>query len=287
MINQQFKMAILLLVLLNSVTGLAYAGDKSTPKRIVTAGGSITEIMYALGLEKRVIGIDTSSNYPPRVSALPKVGYYRGLAAEGIMSLNPDMLVVAKGAGPEVVLKQIKSLGVKVKAYEQSQYTQEAWAVTIKKIGSDFNRPKAATNLINSVFKGIENYQNTRHFEPKRINAITLLSVGQRGPIAAGRNTVPNFLMSLAGINNAAVALDGYKPFSTELLAEQKVDMVLVPSHIADGLGGKEAICANQIIKMATSNKCNLFVMDGLLLMGFGARLDQAIGEIIRFANGV
>lgn len=267
------------------VTQDAHAEQANTPRRIVSAGGSITEIMYALGLGERIVAVDTSSFYPPKATTLPQVGYFRSLAAEGVMSLNPDMLVVAKGAGPNVVLEQVQALGVEVKTYEQSQYTLESWKTLISEIGEDFDKTSAARELIKSVTAQITHHQKNSNFTNNPINAIALLSIGQRGPVAAGKNTVPDLLMQLAGINNVARSLEGYKPFSTELLAEQKIDLLLVPSHIVDGLGGKDAICENQIVKMATSNKCNLFVMNGLLLMGFGARLDQGVSEMIRLAS--
>ena len=255
--------------------------------RIISAGGSITEIMFALGLGDRIVAVDTSSFYPPEVNKLPKVGYFRSLAAEGLMSLNPDMLVAANGAGPDVALKQVEALGVAVKSYEQSSYTLESWGTLISSIGEDFNRVDEAQKLIKSVSQGIAKHQARGGFSDKKLNAIALLSIGQRGPVAAGKNTVPDLLLELAGINNVAKSLEGYKPFSSELLAKQQIDMLLVPSHMVASLGGKEAICENQIIKMATSNECNLLVIDALLLMGFGARLDQSVGEIINFANGV
>ena len=294
MINPKFDVAglrvIALTIIVLSATAFApYAHTEqlSKPNRIISAGGSITEIMYALGLGDRIVAVDSSSFYPPKATTLPKVGYFRSLAAEGVMSLKPDMLITARGAGPEIVLEQLESLGVEVKSYEQSNYTLDSWKTLIQEIGAEFDKSKAASELIDSVSKGISNHQEKRDFTNKSVNAVSLLSIGQRGPVAAGSNTVPDLLMSLAGINNVASSLDGYKPFSSELFAEREIDMLLVPSHVVAGLGGEEAICKNQLVKMATSEQCNLFVMDGLLLMGFGARLDQSVGEMISFANGL
>ncbi len=288
MMNRKLRTTILLLALAHTTLALADAGQNALKaERIITAGGSITEIMYALGLGENIVAVDTSSAYPPKVTSLPTVGYFRSLAAEGIMSLEPDMLIAAKGAGPSVVIKQVEALGVKVKTYEQSNYTLSSWQALITSIGNDFGKPDAASELIDKVTTKLRAHQRLFNSNARTINAVTLLSIGQRGPIAAGKNTVPNLLMQLAGLSNAASALDGYKPFSTELLAKQEIDMLLVPSHVVDGLGGKDAICKNPVVKMATSNKCNLFVMDGLLLMGFGARLDQAVSEIIGYAGEV
>lgn len=262
------------------------SSDDVSGARIISAGGSITEVMYALGLGDRIVAVDASSFYPLQATKLPQIGYFRSLAAEGLMSLNPDILVAANGAGPDVVLRQVEALGVTVKSYEQSIYTLESWEALIRSIGEDFNRASAAQKLVESVNKGIVRHLDRRNFQDNKLNAIALLSIGQRGPVAAGSNTVPDLLLKLAGVNNVAKSLEGYKPFSNELLAKQKIDILLVPSHVVESLGGEEAICENQIIKLATSNECNLFVMDPLLLLGFGARLDQAVGDLVNYANG-
>ena len=58
--------------------------------RLVTLGGTVTEIVYALGAGDQVVGIDDSSFYPPAARRLPRVGYYRGFAVEGVVALGPD-----------------------------------------------------------------------------------------------------------------------------------------------------------------------------------------------------
>jgi iron complex transport system substrate-binding protein len=256
-------------------------------KRIISAGGSITEILYALGLEQHLVGIDNTSFYPEETKLVPKIGYFRNLSTEGLMSLNPDLVVAAKGAGPDVVLKQLESLGVEVRSYEQSIYDLNTWENLITSLGKDFTRDVEAQNLIvktnNSLAKIGREYGN----QNRPINAVTLLSIGQRGPVAAGSNTVPNFLFKLANINNIAESIEGYKPFSSELLAKEKLDIVFIPSHVVDSLGGKKAVCDNPILKMAMPKKCNVHVMDGLLLMGFGSRIDQAAKEVAEQANKI
>ncbi len=288
MIYSELRTVLAFILLTCFVYGSAQAQPSHTESnRIITAGGSLTEIMFELGLGEQIVAVDSSSFYPSQTMQLPKVGYFRSLAAEGIMSLNPDTVVAAKGAGPKVVLEQIGALGVDVKTYNQSTYTLGSWEQLVKAIGNDFGKIDPAHQLIARVKQAVVTQQAERKYTNQKVNAISLLSIGQRGPVAAGSNTVPDLLMQLAGVNNVASDLDGYKPFSTELLAEQSIDMVLVPSHVVDGLGGKTAICENQIIKLATANQCNLHIVDVLLLMGFGTRLDKATGQLIDIANGV
>ena len=279
------SLVLLFFLLLCSATHLTYAQYDKDKTRIISAGGSITEILFALGLGGNLVGVDTSSLYPEEAIKLPKVGYFRSMGAEGLMSLRPDIIIAAKGAGPSAALKQVSMLGVEVRTYDQDTYTVDAWKKLITNLGNDYSKNNQATQLIEKVTQGLNRQNKQRRYEVKQLNAVALLSIGQRGPIAAGNNTVPNLLLTLAGINNLANALDGYKPFSSELLATQKLDLVLIPSHVIAGLGGEKAVCENQIIKLAMPGGCNIYVMDPLLLMGFGTRLDQAVGEIIEQAN--
>lgn len=259
--------------------------SQSEFKRIITAGGSITEIVHALGLMSKLVAVDSSSLYPTSVAELPQIGYFRSLSAEGLMSLSPDLLVAARGAGPDAVLEQVEKSGVVVRQFEQSTYTLGSWQTLITEIGDFFNRQDKASELIETALNNIKLGQKKRRYSGGTINAIALLNSGQRGPTAAGKNTVPDLLMSLAGINNLAGEIDGYKPFSAELLASAHVDLILVPHHNLDSMGGVEGVCEQTAIKLATRKGCNVHVVDALLLLGFGARIDQAVNQLIEQSN--
>ena len=68
--------------------------------RIVSVGGAITEIIYALGEQDRLVARDVTSNFPAQARELPDVGYIRRLSPEGILSVNPDLIIAQEGAGP-------------------------------------------------------------------------------------------------------------------------------------------------------------------------------------------
>ncbi len=70
--------------------------------RIVSIGGAITEILYALGLEQRIVAVDSTSFYPPQaLREKPNVGYMRQLSPEGVLGLNPSLILATEGAGPK------------------------------------------------------------------------------------------------------------------------------------------------------------------------------------------
>lgn len=69
------------------------------PSRVVSLGGSVTEIVYGLGEGDRLVGDDLSSLYPEAATKLPRVGYYRAVPVEGVLSLKPDLVLASEQAG--------------------------------------------------------------------------------------------------------------------------------------------------------------------------------------------
>src|SRR5699024_10788320 len=101
-----------LALLLSFATG-AYADNVAAnlPQRVVSLGGSVTEIVYALDQEHALVGSDLSSIYPEQATELPRVGYYRSLPLEGLVSLQPDLILASEQAGPREVLARVEQLG--------------------------------------------------------------------------------------------------------------------------------------------------------------------------------
>lgn len=75
---------------------------------MVSLGGSITETVFALGLEGRLVSVDESSVFPKAAGALPDVGYYRSLGVEGVLSLTTELVLALEGSGPPNVLRRLE-----------------------------------------------------------------------------------------------------------------------------------------------------------------------------------
>ena len=80
--------------------------------RIAAIGGSITEIVYALGEEKQLVARDSTSLYPEAALALPDVGYMRALSPEGVLSVNPTGILALQGSGPKEAVDVLKKASV-------------------------------------------------------------------------------------------------------------------------------------------------------------------------------
>lgn len=74
--------------LFTAVLALSWAFSVTAAERIVVAGGSLTELIYAMGAGERVVGVDETTSYPPETAKLPHIGYWKQLSSEGILSLH-------------------------------------------------------------------------------------------------------------------------------------------------------------------------------------------------------
>lgn len=81
--------------LFTAVLALSWAFSVTAAERIVVAGGSLTELIYAMGAGERVVGVDETTSYPPETAKLPHIGYWKQLSSEGILSLRPDSVITA------------------------------------------------------------------------------------------------------------------------------------------------------------------------------------------------
>src|SRR3954454_8418762 len=87
--------------------------------RVVVISPIYNEIIWALGAQDKVVGVDLSSTYPPEIKNVQTVGYHRALSAEGILSLHPTVILSDdNNRGPPQVVDQIKQLNIPIKAFE-------------------------------------------------------------------------------------------------------------------------------------------------------------------------
>ena len=99
-----------------SLPGATFAeeitGRVADASRVVSIGDFITEIVYALGEEGRLVGRDFTSTYPDAANKLPDVGYMRALSPEGVLSINPTAIIAVEGSGPKETIEVLKKASV-------------------------------------------------------------------------------------------------------------------------------------------------------------------------------
>jgi iron complex transport system substrate-binding protein len=249
-------------------------------RRIVSVAGSLTEIMYALGAEDRLVGVDTTSLYPSSARALSQVGYQRNLSAEGILSLAPDLVLASEAAGPPAVLDQVRSAGVPVRIVTHD-LSPDGLDRKVREIAEILGREAEGERLIGQIraeFAGALRLVEVTRTRPR---VLFLLNAGRGAPLASGRDTAADAMIRLAGGQNAFADFEGYKPLSAEALTAGAPDVLLLPEHALAALGGETGLARvpGLTLTPAWRNR-RIVAMDALLLLGFGPRTGAAVATL-------
>ena len=251
--------------------------------RIVAVGGSLTEIVYALGVQDRLVAVDTTSRYPEATTALPKVGYLRQLAAEPILALAPGLVLAEADAGPPTVLGQLREAGVPVLLVPGENSPDGVYA-KIETVAAALDLNPAGAALIADLRVAFATIRAAVARVKERPRVLFLLSVGGGGaPMAAGADTSAASIIALAGGINAVADYKGYKPITPEATVGAAPDVILLTERSLGLLGGEDAVLRiPEIALTPAAEQRRLVAMDGLLLLGFGPRTAAAVGELSR-----
>ncbi len=251
----------------------------SEAKRVISLGGAVTEMIYSLGEQDRLVGVDVTSTVPTAVHRLPKVGYYRAVSAEGLLSLGPDLIIADPDAGPPEVLNQIADVGVCIHKVGDGGSVEAVLsrAIDIADMLSVSEKGVALKTELAAKFNAAIPMNDERN-KPR---VMFLLSAQDGTPVAAGSDTDANAIIELAGGVNAISGFEGYKPLSSEVAASSGADFILMMEHVVKSSGGKEKILNLPQIKLTPAGRNGkLIAMDGLLLLGFGPRTPDAIAKL-------
>lgn len=250
--------------------------------RLVTLGGPVTEIVFALGAGNKVVGVDSSSIYPEEATQLPQVGYQRQLAAEGVLALNPTLILATTEAGPPEAVAQLKDSGVTVLILPAAESVEGAKA-KIRGLAQALSLEAKGEVLIQKLeidLAEAEQLQAQVSSKPK------VMFIYARGPGAvnvAGLETAADAMIRLAGGVNVAQDYEGYKPLTAEAAVAAAPEVLLLLSRGLESVGGKEELLKQPGLAQTPAGQSGrVIAMDDLYLLGFGPRLGQAVLELTR-----
>lgn len=246
------------------------------PSRVVSLGGSVTEIVYGLGEGDRLVGDDLSSLYPEAATKLPRVGYYRAVPVEGVLSLKPDLVLASEQAGPPDALKRLAGVGVRVVTVSDAP-SVDSLKARIRAVAEALGVAPAGERMVDEVTRELA---RAEAIPATRARALLLLN--RTGtPQGAGRDTAANEVMHLAGLVNVLDGQQGYKPLSAEAIGALGPDLIVVTQASLDAGGGMDKFLAQPgIAGSQAAAKRRVVVMDDLLILGMGPRLPLALTQL-------
>ncbi|MGQ3357118.1 MAG: heme/hemin ABC transporter substrate-binding protein [Phreatobacter sp.] len=250
-------------------------------RRIVAAGGVITEILYALGRQDLLVGVDSTSLFPAEaMREKASVGYVRALSAEGVLSLRPTDLLAVEGAGPPDTVKLIAEAGVRVERI--SEDTSEAGvAARIRAIGRFADAADRAEALAGKVEAGFAALKQQRDALAARKRVLFVLSLQNGRVMVGGARSSADAIIRLAGAVNAADTVEGYKPLTDEGLIAAAPDVVLMMKHNEHAASPEQVFGQPALSATPAARTRSLVAMDGLYLLGFGPRTPDAARDLM------
>ncbi len=198
--------------------------------RIVSLAPSLTECMFALGQEKKLVGVTQFSDHPPEASKLPKVGSYVNLDLEKIVALRPDLCLATKDGNPINVINRLEDLGIPVYALDPRDVSTVI--KTIEELGRLVNAKKTSAKVTRKMKQRVDwvKRQVSRSNSRPRV----FFQIGSSPIVSVGSRTFIHELITLAGGINVAAGSVDYPRLSREEVLVLKPDIILISSMTKD-----------------------------------------------------
>jgi iron complex transport system substrate-binding protein len=282
------KTSLFALALLAS---LAAAKAEDTSK-LVTLGGSVTEAVVELGALDQLVAIDLSSVYPmDKLAKLPKVGYYRQIGAEGILSTGATAVITTSEAGPKEALDQIKAAGIPVHVIPEKKTlagAREKIVAIAEVLGKQEQAKPVLEKFDASLAEARAIAEKATAGDAKKPKVLFVMNTSGTGAFnVAGSGSGPAEMIREAGGENVAAAINGFQPMSTEAVAAAAPDVVLVPVGHGPNAQSVEAIAALPALADSPAVKNGRVKgVDLTLIAGFGPRCAEGLKGLATILHG-
>ncbi|WP_427025743.1 heme/hemin ABC transporter substrate-binding protein [Aureimonas ureilytica] len=270
-------MRLPLLVLLLTLAAGAASADP-LPGRIVSIGGAVTEILYALGAESRIAAVDTTSVHPPAaLQTKPDIGYMRALSAEGVLSLSPDLILMENGAGPKEAVALIDAAGVPVR-HVPSGHSVPDLLEKVRLVAASVGEESKGEAMAADMKAALDRLATDLAPIERKRRVLFILSIADGRANAAGRGTGADAVIRLAGGENVFSGVEGYKTLSPEAAAALAPDIILMLDRGGPSSGDPLALPA--LAATPAGQAGAVIRMDASYLLGFGPRTPGALRDL-------
>ena len=269
-------------VLVVSASAVAASGEVNpSAQRIVSIGGTITEVLYALGAQDRIVAVDSTSTYPAETRAKPDIGYMRALSAEGILAQEPDLILAEEGAGPPPVIEILEASKIPMVTVPTPP-EGSAIGRKIRDIGAAVGLVEEAEALAGKTEAELSALAgDVAKIAGPRKRVLFVLSLANGRVMAGGADTEAAAIIEMAGGINAAPGISGYKPMADEAVIAARPDVVLVMTRGNHELTADDVFALPALQATPAAQTKALVSLDGLLLLGFGPRTPEAAREVM------
>jgi len=261
--------------------------NTSKAERLVVISPIYNEIIWALGAQDSVVGVDLSTTYPPDVKKVQTVGYHRALSAEGILSLHPTAIIHDGNIGPPQVLDQLKSLNIPMKTFNAKNDSIDGTKALIREMGDYFHKKDRAEELCRTLDTQMAaSLDKTKQYtDHPRVAVIHFgrasniyLVVGKGG---GGDGGGASQMIEWAGGEMAIDSRGMQRMESPELIAKANPDVILVTDYGYDKLGSMDQVKTLPGVGTSNAAKNNrIYRIEENVLMYFSPRSGENIEKV-------
>lgn len=296
--HQKLSNILLVVVLVASLAGIVWLVVRSESKeasatvleqRIVSVGGAVTEIVYALDAGAAVVGVDQSSVFPLEARELPQVGYVRTISAEGVLALAPTQIIAGHEIGPKNAVEQIIASGLPVLIVSKIDNEEDLYTA-INEVAQVVGKQDEAEALIAGIRENFAQVEAPAE-APKVV--FMMKPPGSTRLSAAGKGTRAEDLIHLAGGKNVVTNFNGYKTLSQEALMTLQPDVIIVATaETFESQGTAEEIVAElkaqptwDELEAARNNR--VYAVGLGQVLSFGPRMGEVVLNMNRIFREV
>jgi iron complex transport system substrate-binding protein len=246
-----------------------------TPQKIVSLAPSNTEILFALGLSDRVVGVTDYCDYPPEALNKTKVGGYATPDIEKIVALNSDLILVAYGT-PMDVINTMVGLGLTVFGIKTTDLAD--LINDIRRIGEITDKEieaQALTSEMESKIQGVNNQTEELEQRPR------VFYIVWHDPLwTAGSETFIHELIEKGGGVNICQNITGYTTISIEEVVARDPEIIITSEWSYDW-----ALNATELASTNASQTGRIYTCDDNLVQRPGPRLVEGLEWFAHFIH--
>ncbi|ARN76318.1 hypothetical protein BST96_06295 [Oceanicoccus sagamiensis] len=263
------------LLLLTVATHSALAQEKTTA-RIISTDAGVTDVLIALGMTKQIVGVDVTSQLPAE-SKIPRLGYHRTLSTEGLLSLNPSLIIGSTHMGPPETIAALKTYPLTLMQLDIAS-NEAMLAENIKRISALADKQQEAKPLLQHIDSRMLVIKQQQL--PSNTRVAFLLHMEGRGLRLAGKGTTGNDIIALLGGENAATH-NSYRSVSAEALLSLEPEVIIIA-----GQKGEKSVAglmqSNPMLRYTPAGKQKkiIAVESHLLVAGISLKAIDAVAEL-------
>lgn len=256
------------------------------PQRIVSTMPSITEMLFALELDDKIVGVTTNCNYPPAAKKKEKIGSF-SVNLEKVVSLKPDLVVMFESAQQKEV-KTLKNYGLPVWAIDPTSLDGVMQALL--ELGKKTGKETRARRIVSEMKRRLDRAKNEKLdltgvltlLSPEKKRRDALVIVGYNPLIVASRASFVDDVVRRAGLENIVSDPYPYPQYSLERIVQTDPNFIV----IAEGTIKKGELQRDGRWRSLTAVKNGrVFFVDPDILTRPGPRAVEAVEVIAKFAN--